>query len=148
MLTCNAAKALKALEYDIGDLATVQAWTNLQHLAEASLRTQKQVGPGKWVAATVEERLLHMRNVMLMELTGKVSDDEEIWRVVVNELGVKALYIGLGSQAPIEVQTLSGLPQWMQARVAVLSMLTESPPTKPIEGVGRRITDTVYWIVK
>jgi hypothetical protein len=85
---------------------------------------------------------------MLMELTGRVSDDEEIWRVVVNELGVKALYIGLGSQAPIEAQTLSELPRWMQERVSVLSMLSESPPTSPVEGVGRRITDTVYWIVK
>jgi len=148
MLTCNAAKALKALEYDIGDLATMQAWNKLQHLAEAAIRTQKQVGPGKWVAATVEDRLLHMRNVMLMELTGRVSDDEEIWRVVVNELGASALYIGLGTKPEIKVSRLSGLPQWMQARVAVLSMLTESPPTKPIEGVGRRITDTVYWIVK
>jgi len=148
MLKCNAAKALKAIECDIGDLATVQAWNKLQHLADAAVRTQKQVSSGRWVAATTEERLLHMRNIMLMELTGKVSDDEEIWRVVVNELGVKALYIGLGSQAPIEAQVLSGLPEWMQERVSVLSMLTERPPTTPIEGVGRRITDTVYWIVK
>jgi hypothetical protein len=148
MLKCNAAEVLKAIEYDIGDLATVQAWYTMKQLAQAAITTKKQVGPGKSVEATTEERLLRMRNAMLMELTGKVSNDEEIWRVVVNELGVKALYIGLGSRAPIEVQTVSELPRWMQERVAVLSMLTESPPTKPIEGVGRRITNSVYWIVK
>jgi hypothetical protein len=103
---------------------------------------------GTYYQMSDAERLLDLRNAMLMELTGKVSDDEEIWRVVVNELGIKALYIGLGSRAPILAQTISELPQWMQERVAVLSMLTESPPTKPIEGVGRRISDTVYWIVQ
>jgi len=146
-LICNATETLRVVEYDIDALAT-SSWATTEKLALAGARATKHNADGTWDILTAAERLLNLRNVMLMELTGKVSDDEEIWRVVVNELGVKALYIGLGSRAPIEVQTVSELPRWMQERVAVLSMLTESPPTKPIEGVGRRITDTVYWIVK
>ena len=147
-MTCNAAEAIRAIECDIGDLATMQVWNKLQHLADAALRTQKQDERGKWVAATTEERLRHMRDVMLMELTGRINADEEIWRVAVNSLGVSALHIGLGAKPEIRSSSLAGLPEWMQERVSVLSMLTESPPTAPIEGVGRRVTDTVYWIVK
>jgi hypothetical protein len=147
MLKCNAAKALRVVAYDI-DVLAKRSWATTEKLALAAVRQMKVNGNGTYDPMSDAERLLNLRNAMLMELTGKVSDDEEIWRVVVNELGVKALYIGLGSQAPIEAQVLSGLPEWMQERVSVLSMLTERPPTAPIEGVGRRITDTVYWIVK
>lgn len=148
MLTSKTPKALIAVETDIGDLASVQAWSKLQHIANAAVATRKQDGSGKWVPINDEERLLILRNALLMELTGSVEDDEELWRVTVNVLGASALYIGLGSKPEIKVNALSGLPHWMQERVAVLNMLTERPPTEPIKGVGRRITATVYWIVK
>lgn len=38
------------------------------------------------------------------------------------------------------------LPQWMQERLAVLYMTSAKQPTEDIPGVGRRITDTVYWV--
>jgi hypothetical protein len=148
MLKYNTPKALRAIETDIGDLSTVLAWNSVQHIANVAVSTRKQDGNGKWVPMNDEERLLNLRNALLMELTGSVDDDEELWRVTVTVLGVTALYIGLGSKPEIKVNALSGLPHWMQERVAVLSMLTERPPTEPIKGVGRRITDTVYWIVK
>ena len=148
MLKSKTPKALVAIETDIGDLSSVLAWNSVQHIANAAVTSRKQDGSGKWVALSSEDRLLHLRNALLMELTGSVDDDEELWRVAVNKMGASALYIGLGSKPEIKVSRLSGLPHWMQERVAVLSMLTERPPTSPLKGVGRRITDTVYWIVK
>lgn len=148
MLKYNIPKALRAIETDIGDLATLRAWDSVQHIANAAVTSRKLDGSGKWVPMSGEERLLHLRNALLMELTGRVDDDEELWRVTVTVLGVTALYIGLGTKPELKVDDLSDLPHWMQERVAVLNMLTERPPTSPIQGVGRRITDTVYWIVK
>jgi hypothetical protein len=148
MLKSSIPKALRAIETDIGDLSTVLAWNSVQHIANAAVTSRKQDGSGRWVSMSGEERLLHLRNALLMELTGRVDDDEELWRVTVTVLGVTALYIGLGTKPELKVDDLSDLPKWMQERVVVLSMLTERPPTKPIEGVGRRISDTVYWIVK
>lgn len=144
----DAAIAIRAIEYDLGDMATLQTWNKLQHIADAAIQTGRRDTNGQWIPNTDAERLLNLRNAMLMELTGRVSDDEEIWRVAVNPLGVSALHIGLGAKPEIRSGSLAGLPEWMQERVSVLSMLSESPPTTPIEGVGRRITDSVYWIVK
>lgn len=148
MLKSDAAKVLTAIEYDIGQWATLQVWSTLQHLADAAIRSRKKTEDGKWVPLTSEERLLNVRNTMLMDLTGRVDDDEEIWRVAVTEVGVSALYIGLGEKPKIEGKCLSDLPQWMQERVSVLSMLTERPPTSPVQGVGRRLSANVYWIVR
>jgi len=35
----------------------------------------------------------------------------------------------------------------MQRRLAALSMLT-NPPTPAVEGVGRRMAENIYWVVK
>lgn len=40
------------------------------------------------------------------------------------------------------------LPQWMQDKIAVLSMLSEKPPTEDVPGIGRRIYGNVYWVYK
>ena len=39
-------------------------------------------------------------------------------------------------------------PQWLQGRVLALRMLTEKPPTSWVEGLGRRISKDVFWVVK
>ena len=43
---------------------------------------------------------------------------------------------------------ISALPMWVQERVAVLAVCNPEPPTHIIEGVGRRISENVYWIYK
>ena len=144
----NIPKALRAIETDIGDLSTLLAWNSVQHIANAAITSRKQDGNGRWVSMSGAERLLHLRNALLMELTGRVDDDEELWRVTVTVLGVTALYIGLGTKPELKVDDLSDLPKWMQERVTVLSMLTQAPPTEPVEGVGRRLSADIYWIVK
>lgn len=148
MLISDAKKALVTVEYDIGQWATMQVWNTLQHLADAAIRSRKKAEDGRWVPLTSEERLLNVRNAMLMDLTRRVDDDEEIWRVAVTDIKVSAIHIGLGTKPDIVVNRLSELPQWMQERVSVLSMLSERPPTRAVVGVGRRLSDSVYWIVK
>lgn len=44
--------------------------------------------------------------------------------------------------------SIQELPQWMQERIAVLSMMSHEPPTENVEGVGRRISKSVYWVYK
>lgn len=41
---------------------------------------------------------------------------------------------------------LSDLPDWMQERIAMLSMLSFKPPTETVHGVGRRISEFTYWV--
>jgi hypothetical protein len=40
------------------------------------------------------------------------------------------------------------LPEWMQDRIRALGMITGKPPTGWIDGIGRRMSDTVYWVVE
>lgn len=44
--------------------------------------------------------------------------------------------------------SLDTLPEWVQERIAVLSMLSATPPTQDIPSVGRRITKRTYWVYK
>ena len=37
-------------------------------------------------------------------------------------------------------------PMWVQERVAVLMLTSGTPPTEPVEGVGRRIDSNTYWV--
>lgn len=38
------------------------------------------------------------------------------------------------------------LPNWVKERLAILMMTSPAPPTDPIEGVGRRISETIFWV--
>lgn len=86
----------------------------------------------------------HMR-VIKMFING------ETWRVQAFSNGAfSVMYIGLGEHGE-EVKHMrygneSLLPEWIRGRLAVLNMIKERPPTAPIEGIGRRITDVVYWL--
>lgn len=147
MLRSEVTEKINAVERDMGELATHIAWNSLQHIANSAVRKLEKVN-GNWIAISNDQRLRNIRDAMLMELIGESNDDAELWRIKVVPYVVEALYIGLGSKPRITVKTLSGLPEWMQERVTVLSMLTQTPPTEPVEGVGRRVSADIYWIVK
>jgi hypothetical protein len=38
------------------------------------------------------------------------------------------------------------LPQWMQEKVALLMMTSTDPPTVPVEGIGKRISENTFWV--
>jgi len=42
--------------------------------------------------------------------------------------------------------SIDALPLWIQERLALLSMVSYTPPTEHIEGVGRRITKDTFWV--
>jgi hypothetical protein len=41
---------------------------------------------------------------------------------------------------------VNDLPEWMQEGVALLMMTSAEPPTNEVDGVGRRIDETTYWL--
>ena len=47
-----------------------------------------------------------------------------------------------------EYACVHDLPKWVQERLAVLMMMSYTPPTEEVEGVGRRISRNVYWVFK
>lgn len=78
--------------------------------------------------------------------------DDTIYRVELSPVrkSVKVIAIGMSSLDSIEdgeYDAVEDLPDWMQKKLAVLSMMSPKPPTEFVEGVGRRIEMYVYWLV-
>ena len=44
------------------------------------------------------------------------------------------------------IMRIDDLPEWIQKKVAVLSTLPHDPPTEYVKGIGRRISEYVYWV--
>lgn len=91
-------------------------------------------------AHRLEEYVQHMAMVNALE---------KIHRVEVFEDGLTVLCLGLevtshdGTYNKIE-----DLPEWMRKKLHVLSMMDYKPPTKTVEGIGRRISRDVFWVVE
>lgn len=47
---------------------------------------------------------------------------------------------------PTDVVHMDDLPMWVQRRLAVLSTFLATPPIPDVVGVGRRISENVYWV--
>lgn len=43
---------------------------------------------------------------------------------------------------------LAELPEWMQDRLAVLYLMKVDPPQTKVDGVGMRVDEHVFWIIK
>jgi hypothetical protein len=78
------------------------------------------------------------------------GDIENVYRIFVGST-VEVVCLGIGS-ADSEVEgvyaTTDDLPAWMQERIAVLSMMKVNPPQTKVEGIGMRVDDDVYWVLK
>lgn len=79
--------------------------------------------------------------------------DDVIYRVEISPTTkrVRVLILGMTSVDEIDggdYNSADDLPQWMQEKLAVLSMMSPKPPTEFVEGVGRRIEMYVYWLVR
>ena len=74
---------------------------------------------------------------------------EKIHRVEVFEDGLTVLCLGLDvASHEGHYSRIEDLPEWMQRKLHVLSMMDYNPPTKTVEGVGRRISRDVFWVVE
>jgi hypothetical protein len=77
-------------------------------------------------------------------------DDDCIYRVSICPDGVDVVCFGMGVDTMHDGHYINAdvLPKWVQERLAVLMMMTYTPPTEEVEGVGRRISRDVYWVYK
>jgi hypothetical protein len=87
----------------------------------------------------------------LSELKAQWTGDiENVYRIFVGST-VEVVCLGIGS-ADSEVEgvyaTTDELPAWMQERIAVLSMMKVNPPQTKVEGIGMRVDESVYWVLK
>ena len=83
--------------------------------------------------------------------TQHMPPDDNIYRVhIATTTGhVKVSCIGLESVDAIVDGNYAGthkLPDWMQEKLAVLTMMSSKPPTELVDGVGRRINSDTYWV--
>ena len=79
-----------------------------------------------------------------------LADDNNIYRVSVCPDGVDVICFGMGVDTIHDGHYINAdvLPKWVQERLAVLMMMSYTPPTEEVEGVGRRISRDVYWVYK
>ena len=42
--------------------------------------------------------------------------------------------------------TTDSLPEWLQRKLSVLMGFKHEIPTEPVQGVGRRVSQNVYWV--
>ena len=75
--------------------------------------------------------------------------DDKIYRVTINSGGVNIVCLGmdmLDPQAEGDYDSVDDLPKWVQDRLAVLMITPLTPPTKEVDGIGRRIGANIYWV--
>lgn len=75
--------------------------------------------------------------------------DDNTYRVRVLPTGVDIICFGMESiDAKCEghYDGTDDLPDWVQERLAVLMVLDHKPPTHEVAGIGRRISESVFWV--
>ncbi len=76
---------------------------------------------------------------------------DTVYRILLNDETKLVHVISFGMEkvdvSPERVYNgVNDLPEWMQEGVALLMMTSAEPPTNEVDGVGRRIDETTYWL--
>jgi hypothetical protein len=77
------------------------------------------------------------------------TDDDNIYRISIFPDGVDVMCFWLASvDSNIDghYDLTDDLPNWVKERLAVLMILSSTPPTSEVAGIGRRISSHVYWV--
>lgn len=80
------------------------------------------------------------------------NEDGPVYRVLIEENKknfIEVQCIGMycvDNKVAGSYSALEDLPQWMQEKVALLMMTSSTPPTKAVEGVGRRMNAYTFWV--
>jgi len=103
------------------------------------------------IIANGGERCPNRRSYWIGDPRDKIPHDDNIYRVIVDNVTghVHVECIGLEKVDAIVDGNYDGvesLPNWMREKLTLLAMLSAKPPTEPVEGVGRRINDDIYWV--
>lgn len=75
--------------------------------------------------------------------------DDNVYRIRLVVGGIEVICFGLESvDSKLEghYDGVDDLPDWVKERLAVLMVLDSTPPTGELEGVGRRISEKVFWV--
>lgn len=78
-----------------------------------------------------------------------MSGDDYTFRVKIEGGRVSIMCFGLPSvdvDCEGEYDSADDLPNWVQDRLAILMMTPTTKPTADIRGIGRRISQDVFWI--
>ena len=79
-----------------------------------------------------------------------IRDEPKTYRISLNDKGgVEVVCFDLekvDSELEGYYDEVSDLPTWVQERIAVLAVCSPEPPTPTVEGIGRRISENVYWV--
>ena len=62
---------------------------------------------------------------------------------------VRVVSFGIGMLEPtpeVLYNNIDELPEWMQEKLALLTMTSMNRPTKDVVGVGRRIQENIFWV--
>lgn len=78
------------------------------------------------------------------------SPDDYTFRVSINrDNSIDIMCFGIptvDTNCEGHYDTASDLPNWVQDRLAILMMTSNVKPTTDIRGVGRRISESVFWV--
>lgn len=88
---------------------------------------------------------MHLEKTACMSMVG----DDNIYRVQMKPDGIYVVCFGLESIDSClsgHYDRIDDLPDWVKERLAILNMMSSTPPTNEVEGVGRRISERVYWV--
>jgi hypothetical protein len=79
------------------------------------------------------------------------AKDDSTYRVDVH-YSTKTVHVECFGMYPLDrsvdgtYASVDELPEWMQSKLAVLSMLEVPPPLSDVEGVGSKLSSYLYWV--
>jgi hypothetical protein len=94
-----------------------------------------------WTAHRVTLKNLHAQMIPV--------GDDTTYRISLGQDKIRVLCFGIDSvdsSLDGEYDSVDALPDWVKERLAVLMVASSDPPTLEIEGVGRRISERVFWV--
>ena len=81
--------------------------------------------------------------------TGKdILDDEDLRTFSVEIEGKLVKVDGIFTGNSAKFIMLADIPRWLEKRLAVLERLPPEQDNYFIEGIGRRISPNIYWVIK
>lgn len=100
-------------------------------------------------ATPVSKHYRHVRTALMVVCA---PESDYVWRVDLSDMrNIEFKYIGynpIDSKRVTIYHTFEALPEWVQGRIAVLRMMPPDPTESAVFNVGRRVSETVYWVVK
>lgn len=75
--------------------------------------------------------------------------NQPMYRVCITLAGVSVMNFDITDMDVCLDKTyncIDALPNWIKERLAVLMMTSPTPPTDPVDGIGRRISENIFWV--